>query len=56
VRIEVEGETGRLYVHGNDQPNLLVNDLKLGARTGLLGLWIGPGTLARFANLRVTSP
>ncbi len=54
VRIDVQGETARLYVHGNEQPNLLVNDLKLGARTGLLGLWIGPGTLAHFANLRVT--
>lgn len=54
VRIDVRGETARLYVHGNEQPNLLVNDLKLGARTGLLGLWIGPGTLAHFANLRVT--
>lgn len=54
MRIEVQGETARLYVHGNEQPNLLVNDLKLGVRTGLLGLWIGPGTLAHFANLRVT--
>ncbi|HEV8638545.1 MAG TPA: hypothetical protein VG370_30405 [Chloroflexota bacterium] len=54
VRIEVRGEAARLYVHGNEQPNLLVDDLKLGARTGLLGLWIGPGTLAHFANLRVT--
>lgn len=54
VRIDVQGETARLYVHGNEQPNLLVNDLKLGAREGLLGLWIGPGTLAHFANLWVT--
>lgn len=54
VRIDVQGEAARLYVHGNEQPNLLVNDLKLGARSGLLGLWIGPGTLAHFANLRVT--
>jgi len=54
VRIEVRGESARLYVHGNEQPTLLVNDLKLGARTGLIGLWIGPGTVAHFANLRVT--
>jgi hypothetical protein len=54
VRIDVQDETARLFVHGNEQPNLLVNDLKLGARSGLLGLWIGPGTLAHFANLRVT--
>lgn len=54
VRIDVRGETARLHVHGSEQPSLLVNDLKLGGRTGLLGLWIGPGTLAHFARLRVT--
>lgn len=54
VRIEVRGEAARLYVHRNEQPNLLVDDLKLGSRAGRLGLWIGPGTLAHFASLRVT--
>lgn len=53
VQIDVRGEAARLYVHGNDQPTLLVNELKLGARSGLLGLWIGRGTLAHFTNLRV---
>jgi len=54
MRVEVSGQSARLHVHGNEQPNLLVGDLKLGARTGLLGLWIGPSTLAHFADLRIT--
>lgn len=55
VKIEVKGDKAKLYVHGNPQPTLIVNDLKLGAdNKGSIGLWIGPGTEAHFANLSVT--
>lgn len=54
VRVEVRGITGRLFVHGVAQPALLVNDLKLGAASGAVALWIGPGTLAHFAGVRIT--
>jgi hypothetical protein len=55
VKIEVQGEKARLYVHGSLQPVLIVNDLKLGAdQQGAIGLLIGPGTDAHFANLKVT--
>jgi hypothetical protein len=54
VKIEVKGESARLYVHGNAQPTLIVKDLKQPAASGAIGLWVGPGTLAHFANLRVT--
>jgi hypothetical protein len=54
VRIVVKGATARLFVHGATQPVLIVNDLKLGVSSGALGLWIGPGTVAHFTNLRVT--
>jgi hypothetical protein len=53
VKIEVSGVKARLYVHGNEQPTLVVNDLKLGETTGAVALWIGPGTLAHFSNLRI---
>ena len=54
VRIEVRGERARLYVHGHEQPALIVNDVKSGAnRTGGVALWIGPGTVAHFRNLTV---
>ena len=53
VKIEVSGEQARLYVHGAEQPSLVVNDLKLGTTRGAIGLWIGPGTDAYFSDLRV---
>jgi hypothetical protein len=56
VRIEVEGARARLYVHGNEQPTLIVNDVKTGASArGAVALWIGPGTVAHFRNLTVRS-
>lgn len=54
VKIEVKGASAKLYVHGNTQPALIVNDLKLGADVaGSIGLWIGPGTLAHFSGLHL---
>lgn len=53
VKIVVAGTKASLYVNGADQPCLIVNDLKLGVTRGAIGLWIGPGTDAYFANLKV---
>jgi hypothetical protein len=52
-RLTVEATKARLYVHGAQQPSLVVSDLKLGPRKGRVGLWVGPGTLARFASVNV---
>jgi hypothetical protein len=54
VRILVDGATAKLYVHGNAQPTLIVNDLKHGDSQGAVALWVGPGTEAHFANLKIT--
>ena len=55
IRIEVRGDKARLYVHGQEQPALVVNDVKSGTgRSGGIALWIGPGTVAHFRNLTVT--
>ena len=54
VKIEVRGDKARLYVHDAPQPTLLVNDLKQGQSKGAIALWVGPGTIAHFANLRVS--
>src|SRR6201988_3670055 len=43
-KIEIEGRNARLYVHGAEQPCLIVNDLKLEPRAGGVALWVGPGT------------
>ena len=54
LKIEVKGVTMRFYVDGASQPTLLVNDLKLGDTSGPITLWIGVGTEAYFANLRIS--
>ena len=55
IRIEVDGQRARLYVHGNEQPTLVVNDVKSGADArGRVALWLEPGTVAHFRNLTVT--
>ena len=54
-RIEVDGRKARLYVHGAEQPCLIVNDLKLEPRGGGVALWVGPGTEGYFSNLKVTA-
>ena len=55
IRIEVQGEQARLYVHGQSQPTLVVNDLKSGADgRGAIALWIDSGTIAHFRALRVS--
>jgi len=55
VKIEVSGTKARLYVRDQQQPVLVVNDVKSGpdARGGV-ALWIDPGTVAHFRNLVVT--
>ena len=55
VRIEVRGEKARLFVRNMEQPVLIVNDLKRGRSKGAIGLWVGPKTVAHFANLKVSS-
>jgi len=54
VKIEVRGDRARLYVHGHEQPALIVNDVKTGPDgKGAVALWVGPGTVAHFRNLTV---
>jgi hypothetical protein len=53
-KIEVEGRKARLYVHGAEQPCLIVNDLKLEPQAGGVALWVGPGTEGYFSNLKIT--
>lgn len=54
-RIEVDGRKARLYVHGAEQPCLVVDDLKIEpAAAGGVALWVGPGTEGYFSNLKIT--
>jgi hypothetical protein len=54
-RIEIDGRKARLFVHGAEQPCLIVNDLKLEPRAGGVALWVGPGTEGYFSNLKITA-
>ena len=53
-KIEVEGRKARLYVHGAEQPCLIVNDLKLEPCEGGVALFVGPGTEGYFSHLKIT--
>jgi hypothetical protein len=55
IKIVVTDNKATLFVHGAEQPTLIVNDLKLGADAeGAIGLWIGLGTEAYFSKLTIT--
>jgi hypothetical protein len=54
VKIEVRGNKARLFVHDAPQPVLVVTDLKQEQSRGQIALWVGAGTVAHFANLRVS--
>ena len=54
-RLDVQGESARLYLNHAEQPTLIVNDLKLGERSGRIGLWVGPGTEAHYSEITVTA-
>jgi hypothetical protein len=54
VKIDVNGDKARLYVNGNDQPTLIVNDVKSGANAkGAVALWFEGSTVAHYANLKI---
>ncbi len=55
VKIVVEGDKARLYVHGNEQPSLIINDVKSGPNgKGAVALWFEGSTVAHYANLEVS--
>jgi len=54
VKIYVRGKEARLFVNGAEQPTLIVDNLLQGATRGAVALWIGPGTVAHFANLQIS--
>jgi hypothetical protein len=54
VRIQITGKRALLFVKGAKEPTLVVNDLKGTVEKGPIALWVGPGTIAHFAELKVT--
>ena len=54
-RIEVEGRKARLYVHGAEQPCLIVTISSSSREQGRVALWVGPGTEGYFSNLKIAA-
>jgi len=55
LKIVVKDSEARLFINGNKQPSLIVNDLKHGNnRTGAIGLWVDVGTEGFFKDLKIT--
>ncbi len=55
LKIEIDNGKARFYVAGAGQPTLLVDDLKMGPQAqGPVALWVGLGTVAHFADLKIT--
>lgn len=56
MKIEVESDKAKLYLNGQENPTLIVNDMKHGAdKKGALGLWVDIGTEGFFRDLKFTS-
>jgi len=54
LRIEVKGAAAKLYINNNEQPALVVNDLKHGADLrGAIGLFVDQGTEGFFSELKL---
>ena len=54
IKIEVKDEKAKLYLNGQAQPVLIVNDLKHGANvSGGVGLWVDVGTEGHFFDLKL---
>ncbi len=56
LRIEVMGETARLFVNRATEPALVVDRLRNGVRGGGIALWTRISSDAYFSNLRIEAP
>lgn len=55
MRIDIKGKEAKLFLNDNEQPSLVVNDLKLGENvSGALGLFVDVGTEGYFKDLKIT--
>lgn len=55
MRIEVNGAQAKLFLDNNQQPSLIVNDLKHGANaSGAIAFWVEVGTEGYFKDLKIT--
>ena len=54
MKVVVRGDSAKLYINSSQNPNFIVNKMKMGAnQTGSLGLWVDIGTEGYFRNVIV---
>lgn len=53
LKIVVQDVRAKLFLNGNTQPCLIVNDLKLPIGSGSIGLWVDLGTEGFFTDLTI---
>ncbi|MEX2783967.1 hypothetical protein AB3331_02070 [Streptococcus sp. H49] len=53
LKIAVQGSKAQFYLHHQEQPTLIVNDLKHGDSKGQVGLWVDVGTEGFFKNVKI---
>ncbi len=54
MRLVVEEKKVHLFIGDDQEPCLVVNDMRLDKQTGGIGVWVGMGTIGYFRNLQVT--
>ncbi len=54
LKIVVKDRTTKLYVHGQEQPTLIVKDMLNKTTTGGIALWVGGGTEAYYRNMKIS--
>ncbi len=54
LKVVVKDMQAKLFINDNQQPSLIVNDLKNGANSsGTIGLWVDAGTECFFSDLKI---
>lgn len=53
IRVLVKDGAAQFYINGATHPSLVVDELKQAPGGGAVGLWVGPGTVAHFAEVCV---
>jgi hypothetical protein len=54
LKIVVKNQTAKLYVHGQEQPTLIVKDMLNKTISGGIALWVGISTVAYYRNLKIS--
>jgi hypothetical protein len=53
-RLEIGGDTAKLYINDQKHPSFIVNKMKGSKRKGAIALWVDIGTIGYFKDLKVT--